>query len=138
MKITTLKSTFSDHVPVLTKIETNEEVPIHSKRIVKRSFKNFTQDKWNQSLGKKDWTSLSACSDIDLLVKKFTSNITESLDELAPIKTFIVRSHHKFGVSEETKKLMIKRDNCRSQMKGASAEARQILHVKYKQLRNKT
>ena len=32
---------------------------------------------------------------------------------------------------------MIKRDNCRSQMKGASAEARQILHVKYKQLRNK-
>ena len=46
----------------------------------------------------------------------FTQNITESLDEVAPLKTFTVRSHHKFGISEETKKLMVKRDNCRSQM----------------------
>ena len=41
-------------------------------------------------------------NNIDQMVQIFTQNITESLDEVAPLKTFTVRSHHKFGISEET------------------------------------
>ena len=49
------------------------------------------------------------------------------------MKSFTVRSHHKF----ETKDLMQKRDQCRAQMKGASSMERNVLHKKYKTLRNK-
>ena len=56
------------------------------------------------------------CKNIDLMVEKFTTNITKSMDEVAPIKTFYVKSHHKFEVTDEIKKLMTKRDNCRMQM----------------------
>ena len=119
------------------KLATNEDVPTHLKKTVKRSFKNFTQEKWNLSLAKKDWSLLKDCKNIDLLVEKFTTNITKSMDEVAPIKTFYVKSHHKFEVTDEIKKLMTKRDNCRMQMKGASQIERSVLHIKYKQLRNK-
>ena len=54
-----------------------------------------------------------------------------------PIKTFTIRSQYKFGLTESTKSLMTQRDNCRKKMKGASTSERQILHVKYKMLRNK-
>ena len=39
------------------------------------------------------------------MVNVFTSNITEGIDEIAPVKTFTVKTHHKFGLSDATKKL---------------------------------
>ena len=84
--VTSLKKSFSDHVPVLTKLVTNEEVPILTKKIVKRSFKQFTKQKWNQSLARKDWTSMTGNSNVDQMVQTFKQNITECLDEVAPIK----------------------------------------------------
>ena len=71
------------------------------------------------------------------MVNVFTSNITEGIDEIAPVKTFTVKTHHKFGLSDATKKIMSERDNCRIKMKNASSNDRKILHTKYKTLRNK-
>ena len=51
---------------------------------------------------------------IKKVVNVFTSNITEALDEIAPVKTFTVKTHHKFGLSDATKKIMSERDNCRT------------------------
>ena len=38
------------------------------------------------------------------------------LDVCAPFKTFKIKSHYKFGLSDETKDLMLKRDNTRLQI----------------------
>ena len=72
------------------------------------------------------------------MVEIFPKNITEALDEITPLKTFTIRSHHKFGLSEVSKELMRQRDNCRSKTtKSNSTSERQIIFVKYKKLRNK-
>ena len=47
-------------------------------------------------------------------VMLFNSAVQESLDEIAPVRTFKVRSHHKFGLSDQTKALMKVRDQTRA------------------------
>ena len=42
---------------------------------------------------------------------KFTRLVAESLDELAPMTNFTVKSKHIFGLSDETKSLMKQRDD---------------------------
>ena len=88
-------------------------------------------------LAKKDWSTVSECQDVDQMVEIFTAFITEALDEITPFKTFSIRSHHKFGLSEISKELIIQRDRCRSKIKGAGPTEKQILFEKYKKLRNK-
>ena len=56
---------------------------------------------------------------------------------LAPIKTFTMKSNYKFGLSENTKKLMKDRDNTRSKISAASSTEKPIFLQKYKVLRNK-
>ena len=66
----------------------------------------------------------------------FNTAIQEALDEIAPIRSFKVRSHHKFGLSEQTKDLMRKRDYTRAGISKASPSERPTLLKKYKFLRN--
>ena len=65
------------------------------------------------------------------MVKIFSEYINEALDEVAPIKTFTIRSSYKFGISEKTKKLMKDRDSTRKQISQAKAQEKVILHKKY-------
>ena len=51
------------------------------------------------------------------MVEIFNKNIEEALDEVAPVKTFIIRSQYKFGLSDDTKKLMHDRDVTRGSIK---------------------
>ena len=74
-------------------------------KITKRSLKNFTKEAWNNCLSKKDWSKIECCSDVDRMVEIFSQNIEEALDEVAPIKTFTIRSQYRFGLSENTKEL---------------------------------
>ena len=67
----------------------------------------------------------------------FNKAIQETLDEVAPVRTFKVRSHHKFGLSEQTKNLMKTRDSTRAGIHKAGASEKPILVKKYKILRNK-
>ena len=53
-------------------------------------------------------------------VKIFTQYIEEALDEVAPIKSFTVKSNYKFGLSEKTKKLMISIDDTRKSISKAN------------------
>ena len=57
----------------------------------------------------------------------FTKNVNEALDDLAPYKTFTVRSQFKFGLTEETKELMSKRDNIKKNLCKASASEKPIM-----------
>ena len=70
------------------------------------------------------------------MVKIFTKNMEEALNEVAPFKSFKVTSHYKFGLSEETKELMSKRDSTRESIKTSKSTEKAVLMEKYKKLRN--
>ena len=70
------------------------------------------------------------------MVEIFTSNINTSLDNVAPVKSFTVKSHYRFGLSEASKELMIKRDNARAAISKAGPSEKIVLLNKYKKLRN--
>ena len=55
------------------------------------------------------------------LVEKFSELVHESLDEIAPIKTFSIKSNYVFGLSNKTKDLMKKRDAARKTASKANA-----------------
>ena len=70
------------------------------------------------------------------MVEIFSRNIEEALDEVAPIKTFTIRSQYKFGLTDSTKNLMHDRDVTRGRIKNAgSVNEKAILQAKYKALR---
>ena len=66
----------------------------------------------------------------------FTKNTNEALDEVAPFKTFKIKSQYKFGLSEETKKLIYKRDRTRSSISKATSSEKPLLIKQYKMLQN--
>ena len=62
--------------------------------------------------------------------------IEEALYEAAPIRSFSVKTHHKFGLSARTKLLMAKRDRTRLSSNKASSQSKTVLMSEYKILRN--
>ena len=106
------------------------------REVRKRSYKHFNKQGWNEELNKKDWSSMEKSSNVNEMVKIYTELNIEALNKCAPFKTFKIKSHYKFCLSEETKDLMRKRDNIRLQMKAANKSERVILHSQYKKLRN--
>ena len=81
---------------------------------------NFTKEKWNQCLATKNWTISKDCKNVEEMVDTFSNNMTEAIDEVAPFKTFTVKSNYKFGISPETKLLMKQRDDTREKIKSTS------------------
>ena len=98
--------------------------------------KNFTKPCWNEALAKKDWSKIETCADLDEKVELFTNMVTECLDEVAPMTEFTIKSMHKFGLSEDTKSLMKKRDWARARCSAVSNNEKKVWTDKYKKLRN--
>ena len=71
------------------------------------------------------------------MVAMFDAKILAALNEVAPVKTFVVRSQHRFGLSDSTKELMKKRDKTRGAIKNASNQEHAVLNKQYKSLRNR-
>ena len=84
-------------------------------------------EKWRVTLAKEDWSKILKIENMDEKVELFNSKIQNALDELAPIRSFKIRSQHKFGLSEYTKNLMKKRDSTRAGISKASPSERPIL-----------
>ena len=99
--------------------------------------KNYTKEKWEECLSTKDWSQISDVTELEDKVKVYNRMITEALDEVAPIKTFKVKSQYKFGISDSTKVLMAKRDDTRKKIKNSSAANKQVMMNQYRKLRNK-
>ena len=59
-KITVKKITncSSDHLPVIATIPIPKSKMTYIRKIMKRSYKNFTQEIWTKELKKKDWTKV--------------------------------------------------------------------------------
>ena len=56
------------------------------------------------------WLELYLCDDVDQVVEMFTREIPGILDEMAPMKTFQVRSKYAPWFSDKTVSLMKRRD----------------------------
>ena len=50
------------------------------------------------------------------MTEKLTTHVTSALDVCAPLKTFIIRDQHKFGLSTGTKNLVKDRDQARKKI----------------------
>jgi hypothetical protein len=109
----------------------------YKRSVTKRSFKNFTKETWNEALDQEDWYDVEDCDDVNEMVEVFAANINRALDKVAPIKDFTIRSNHRFGLSDSTKKLMKQRDKTRSMIQRASGNEKHTLMQQYKTLRNK-
>ena len=138
LEVKKLPNGSSDHNPVITKFQKPYTKKIYLKSITKRSMKNFSKSNWNTVLRKQDWNSVEESEDLNTKVKLFTTFIDAAMDEIAPIKTFTVKSNYRFGLSENTKKLMKQRDVTRSNISKANNQQKTVLMKKYKILRNKT
>ena len=131
-----LKSS-TDHLPVVISYNMNRNKRRFKHMVTKRSLKNFTPERWNTCLAMQDWSAVENCEEVDEMVKEFQENITSALDQIAPIKTFTVKSNYRFGLSESTKELMQKRDNTRSKIGSAEGREKGVLIKQYKLQRNK-
>ena len=131
-----LQNSSSDHLPVKIKYNMDTKKTSHKKSITKRSFKNFTKERWNEALEEEDWLDVEECEEVDEMVSIFTKNVTRALDKVAPVKKFTIISNYRFGLSEETKELMKKRDRTRKAVQGATGDEKKVLLQQYKTLRN--
>ena len=71
------------------------------------------------------------------MVGDFNEKIKKALDLVVPVRTFKIRSNHKFGLSDETKEQMRKRDQTRESINKSSPKEKVVLLQQYKKLRNK-
>jgi hypothetical protein len=90
----------------------------------------------DEALEKKDWSKIEHSRNLDEMVVIFTELSNEALDEVAPYKEFTVRSKHRFGLSEETKLLMEKRNEARLAVSKVNGNQKVIWLQKYMKLRN--
>jgi exonuclease III len=128
----------SDHLPVTTTYSLDMRKLRYNHMVTKRSYKGFTKEKWNKALEKQDWLDVEECSEsgVDQMVKVFDRNIQAALDQVAPVRTFKIRSNHRFGLSDGVKELMKRREKARAEIRSASTKEKGILLQQYKTLRN--
>ena len=122
----------SDHLPVSSKINAQVNRKNYKKTILKRRMKNFTNILWNEALEKQDWSQIHSEPSVDKKAEIFTELVTNSLDEVAPYCSITIRSNYRFGLSEETKELMKKREAARSKIKLTVGNEKQVWNSKYK------
>jgi hypothetical protein len=129
----------SDHFPVAITYSLDMRKLRYNHTVTKRSYKSFTKEKWNEALEKQDWLDVEECSEsgVDQMVRVFDQNIQTALDQVAPVRSFKIRSNHRFGLSEEVKELMRKREKTRTEIRGASTKEKGVLLQQYKTLRNR-
>ena len=73
---------------------------------------------------------------VEDMAVSFNKNIEDALDEIAPYKSFTIKSHYKFGISKSTKDLMKKRNQTRENISKAKGSEKVTLLNQYKKLRN--
>ena len=137
VEVKKLLNSATDHLPVIAECRFETSKVSHKRTVTKRSFKGFTAEAWNNCLAQQDWLMVDECETVNDMVEAFNENISRALDVVAPVKNFVIRSRHRFGLSENTKELMKKRDSTRKSIAAAKGQERAALLTQYKVLRNK-
>ena len=137
IRIKKLQNSSGDHLPVVVDYELDLKKLSYNHSVTKRSFKNFNKEVWNSALAEQDWLDVEESDGVHQMVNIFDRNIQAALDKVAPVRTFKIRSNHRFGLSDETKELMRKRDQARKSISKATAQEKGVLLRQYKALRNR-
>ena len=87
-------------------------VNIGQQFVKKRSYKNFSEEKFMEEIREVKWWQVYKCTRVDEAVEAFTRCLTGIIDrpDMAPVRTFQARRQYASWLSEETKELMATRD----------------------------
>ena len=84
---------------MISSIKLNLKQKVYIRQIRKISLKNFTQKRWLEKLAQKDWEVVCESTNVDEMASTFNNLVMEALDEVAPYKTFTVKSHYSAEVA---------------------------------------
>ena len=69
--------------------------------------KQFSKEKWSQSLAVKGWENIGTTDDVNVMAVRFGIHVENALNECAPWKEMKVRRNYVYGLSEETNRTLI-------------------------------
>ena len=115
-----------------------------SRKIGRRSYKNFVETDYLADLGNIDWNDVLATEDLDRAVDILTEKLNFVLNKHAPWKVFQLRKSFCPWLTDETKELMKERDTWKKKAKqlatdnpGQVTAEQHKAWVEYKKIRNK-
>ena len=123
----------SDHM-LICGVRHSKSFKTSPRYIRKRSFKHFDQEAFVSAVQNLSWLDIYLCADVDDAVELLSRKLTGILDEMAPMKTFQVRTCYSPWLSKETVRLMKVRDELQ---KLASETRDRDDWNRYKHMRNR-
>ena len=134
----------SDH-DVISYYRYSKEPSAPTRTIRKRSYKNFNVRKYKEDLACIDWTDVMCCDDLDLATEIFTRKLRWVLNVHAPWIIFQQRKSFTPWITENTKKLMIERNQLKQKARdlalrdqgGQVSEEQKGAWAEFKKVRNK-
>ena len=118
-RVSVVSAGTSDH-DMITYTRLSKEPPIPARVIRKRSYKNFSEEKFLEDLAKVDWTDVYLCQDVDDAAAVLTRRLYDVLNVHAPWIQFQQRKSFVPWLTLETKELMIQRDLWKQRAKDLS------------------
>ena len=109
-KVTVTSFGDSDH-DLISYIRYSKEPPAPARTIRKRSYKEFDEKKYLHDVAQLDWTDVLSCEDLDIATENLTRKLRYVLDVHAPWIIFQQRKFFVPWLTEDTKQLMVQRDN---------------------------
>ena len=107
-----LVRSFSDHNLLIISFRTKNKLE-NKHKILKRERRNFDLIRYRQDIADIDWSEFYKSESLDYLNDFFVTKILESLDRLAPLKSFQRRKSHRNWISDDLKSDMKRRDTLR-------------------------
>ena len=99
-----------------------KDIKVGGVNVVKRLWKNFDKDKFQQSLRVIDWNVILSETDVNIANSKFEDLLGEAIDKAAPMKTVQTRTKFNSWISAETKVKMKERDTARDKAKATDED----------------
>ena len=108
-KVTITSAGTSDH-DMISYTRLSKEPPTPARTIRKRSYKNFSEEKFLEDLAKQDWNEVYECQEVDNAAAVLTRKICFVLNVHAPWIQFQQSKSFSPWLTLETKQLMVQRD----------------------------
>ena len=109
-KVTVTSFGDSDH-DLISYIRYSKEPPAPARTIRKKSYKEFDEKKYLHDVAQLNWTDVLSCEDLDIATENLTRKLRYVLDVHAPWIIFQQRKFFVPWLTEDTKQLMVQRDN---------------------------
>ena len=122
----------SDH-RLLKIVRFSKSLKRSARYVRKRCYKNFNTEEFLQAVRQLSWYDLYLCEDVNQASEILTSKLGKILDVMAPIKTIQIGTRYAPWLSDNTKKLLEKR-NTAQKVASTTRDPDDWRH--YKHLRN--